>query len=123
MIVTYEALFLDDGNPALCKVVSTEGTKVITSLSVNNTHEITHLSDELIWQHLENLVSYIKTSSQEISLVDKGVVPRDGWPLVGWRSVVAAQEEALAWWLYITYRDEQVEVIHNIPLYGETNNV
>jgi hypothetical protein len=114
MDVSYEARYEQGGRPTLCKVVSTGTEEVVTVLLVNNTSETENLSDDLIWQHMNNLVEFIKVSSQDISLVPQGVQPSDGWPLLGWPTISRAQEELIAWWVFCTYRDEPVEVIHNL---------
>jgi hypothetical protein len=114
MDVTYEARYPEGGRPSLCKVVKTGTEEVLTVLLVNNTDETANLSDDLVWEHMNNLVTYIRAAAQQVTLVDQGMQPSDGWPLIGWPAVSRAQEELVAWWVFCTYRDEPVEVVHNL---------
>lgn len=118
MEVTYEAVYDGESKPKICKVVVDPSgpEKIYTALSVSNFDETSELSEELIWQHLNNLVEYIKVLSQDLKMVDLGRYPDDGWPIINWVSLSRVQEEIMSWWIYVTQRDEPVEVIHNLSV-------
>lgn len=118
MEVTYESVYDGESKPKLCKVVSgaSESEKIYTALSVSNFDETSHLSEELIWQHLDNLIEYIKVLAQDLKMVELGMYPNDGWPIINWVKLSTVQEEIMSWWIYVTQRDEPVEVIHNLSV-------
>lgn len=115
MEIVYEARYDQQSEPKLCKVVkSADGEESVTSLRLANRDELPNVSDDVVWQHMENLVDYIKISATDIHLVDRGMMPDNGWPVLGWPVMAKMHEEATQWWVYLTYKDEHVEVIHNV---------
>ena len=117
MEVTYEAIHNLPSKPRLCKVVTTpEGQQVLTALSLSNTEELGHLSEELIWDHMINLVEYLKQASQDLEMVSVGVQPNDGWPVLNWQEIYNTHEEIMSWWVYVINRDETFEVIHHLAV-------
>lgn len=116
--VTYEAVYDGETKPKLCKVVSDSSSeeKVYTGLSVSNFDETSYLTEELIWEHLNNLIEYIKLLSLELKMVDMGKYPDDGWPIINWVPLSRVQEEIMSWWIYVTQRDEPIETIHNLSV-------
>lgn len=113
MEVSYESEFDGENKPLLLKVVTSGSDSVSTALSLSNTHEISHISDDMIWQHMQNLVSYLNSLAGEATLVDQGVSPDSGWPVSGWTEMAKTHEEVIQWWMYVTQRDEDIQIIHN----------
>lgn len=117
MDVTYEAIYDSPNKPRLCKVVTApDGERVPTALSLSNTEELDHLSEELLWEHMVNLVEYLKEASQRLTMVPVGVQPNDGWPVLGWHEIYRTHEEIMSWWIYVINRDETFEVIHHVTI-------
>lgn len=114
MNVSYEARFEEGKTPALCKVVSTDTESVVTALSLSNTEEVALFSDDLIWEHLRNLVAHLNSLAGSVTIVSQGVMPDSGWPVSGWNDMVKIHEEILQWWIYVTQRDEEIQIIHNL---------
>lgn len=112
MKITYELVFNAGEKPTLCKNISTDdGTEsVLTCLTPTNTTELNYFSDEEIWQHMSNLVDFIKYSAQNITVIPIGSWPKDGYPIVGWHEISQLCEEVYAWWRYVLSRDEHVHV-------------
>lgn len=114
MEITYEARYDEGSVPALCKVVRVGNESVATALSLSNSEEVSLLSDDLIWDHMRNLTLYLNTLAGTVTLVPQGMMPDSGWPISGWNEISKTHEDILQWWIYVTQRDEQVHVIHNL---------
>jgi len=114
--VDYETKYDGQNSPKICKVVSADGEpEVVTNLTLSNEDELSKISEDEIWEHMTNMVDYIKTKATELTLVDKNVYPHNGWPAEGWHTLDALNEELTRWWMYITRRDadEPVQVLHH----------
>lgn len=116
MIVSYEARCEAGEQPKLCKVVTSDdgNESVVTSLNLSNKDEVPNIEDDLLWEHMSNLVDYMKIVVSTISLVERGMSPDEGWPVLGWTDVQKINDEITTWWAYMTYREEPMEVIHNV---------
>jgi hypothetical protein len=118
MIVTYEARYEEKHYPKLCKVVSSNDTEneIVTSLNLSNKDEVPNISDDVIWNHMSNLLDYMKVAVQTLSLVAKDTSPDEGWPIIGWPEIDNINSEVTSWWTYLMYRDEQIQIIHNVGM-------
>ena len=112
METTYEAVIYETDKPQLCKIISSQEEKIYTALSLYNIEELVHISDEIIYDHMKNILNYMKNYVQECYLTDPGVYPQNGLPVVGWLTVVRLQEEIMDWWQYVEYREEELQIIH-----------
>lgn len=101
-----------DGQPVRPKwikvVIDSEGLENRTILNFENKEELSNLTDSDVYEHLENLVQYIKDVSQELSPI--GVdepLPVDRWHFKGnWAEIEWARDEAFKWWHMVYYRNE-----------------
>lgn len=70
--------------------------------------DISDLSDEDIYTHLNNLLSYIsEVAGSSLSVIPKDQPVNGSWPIVNWENIEAAKKEVLDWWGYVYYRDEE----------------
>jgi hypothetical protein len=117
MIVTYESKFSEGDRPRLCKVVQSEvdeTDRVVTTLTLSNTEEINIVNDDIMWEYMSMLLMYLKQEISSLKLTEQGVFPDEGWPVIGWPRIQKLNDEITSWWSYLTYKDEPVEVIHNV---------
>lgn len=114
MDISYETQYDGESKPLLLKIVTSGSDSVSTSLNLSNTEETAKLSDDMIWDHMRNLVQYLNHLAGTAVLVDQGVTPDSGWPVSGWTEMAKLHEEIVFWWVYVTQRDEEIQVIHNI---------
>jgi len=120
MNVTYELVFNAGEKPTLCKNISTDdgSQSILTCLTSTNVNELAEFTDDQIWQHMDNLVDYMRQSAQNMTLIPAGSFPRDGLPVVGWSELSQLSEEVYSWWRYALSRDEHVhvEIIPDLPV-------
>jgi len=114
MDTTYKTRFDGEHKPLLLKVVTSGSESVETSINLSNSDETSNLSDDMIWDHMDNLVQYLNHLAGTATLIARGVSPDSGWPVSGWTDMVKTHEEIIQWWVYVTQRDEEVQIIHNI---------
>ena len=107
--VSYETKYDGENEPRICKIVSVdgepEGSEVVTNLTLSNKDELVNVSAEEIWEHMQNMVDYMKVKSSELTLVNPGLYPDEGWPNIGWAGLNSLNEELTQWWLYVSRRD------------------
>jgi hypothetical protein len=119
MIITYESRFSKGDRPRLCKVVRSETDQegeVVTTLTLSNTEEIQRTDEGIIWDYMSKLVLYLKEEIESLTLIERGVHPNEGWPVLGWPRVHKINEEITSWWAYLEYKDEPIEIIHNVEV-------
>jgi hypothetical protein len=116
--VTYETRYDGETAPKICKIVSAEGepsgSEIVTNLTLSNSDEIENVSNEELWEHMNNLVDFLKVKSADLSLVDQSIYPEEGWPAVGWAYLSTLNDEITQWWVYVSRRDSapETQVLH-----------
>jgi hypothetical protein len=113
MDISYVAQYDGENKPLLLKVVTSGSDSVSTALSLSNTEETANLSDDIIWDHMRNLVQHLNYLAGTAVLVDQGISPDSGWPVSGWTEMAKLNEDIILWWVYVTQRDEEVQIIHS----------
>jgi len=90
-------------------ITDSDGVEQRVILNFSNTAELESLTDEEVYVHLENLVSYIKDASRGLSPIALNEdSPLDGWHLKGgWGEIEWAKDEVLRWWESVYYKDEE----------------
>jgi hypothetical protein len=109
-MIEYIAVYNKGSKPRATKRITTDSNEVVdTPISFEFADEVASFSDEAVYDHLNNLVQYIKDTSVNISPVGlTELPPDDGWHLKGgWAEIEWAKEESFKWWNYIYYRDEE----------------
>jgi hypothetical protein len=116
--VRYETKYDGATAPRVCKIMSIDSDpnaeEVVTNLTLSNLDEMQNISDEQLWEHMGNMVEYIKLKSLDLTLVDPSTYPDEGWPAVGWALISSLNEELTQWWVYMSRRDSNsnLQVIH-----------
>lgn len=106
MIEEYVADYSANSAPMLCKQLTQDGQVLMrVSLTPNNLEELVNVSDETIYQHINNLIDYMKTLSQGLSITPSGNNPRDGWAVIGWSELSRINSLTSEWWNYVEFRD------------------
>jgi hypothetical protein len=106
--MTYEFLYDGISRPRWEKVITAEsGETFRVELVYENELDRQSLSLEDVYQHLDNIVEYIKEKASEIYYVRVGEpLSNDGWHLGGgWAEIEWANAEALKWWEFVHYND------------------
>jgi hypothetical protein len=111
-MITYEANYEPVNRPYICKVfTASSGEESHTAINYENQAERLEVSAELIFQHLENCVTYMEDKSKEIKIVQLDEpIGSEPWPAVGWNELLWANNEINLWWSYIYYKDEELGV-------------
>jgi hypothetical protein len=109
MEISYLSVYKKGSRPQAVKRISDgSGDFVDTPVSFEFTAEVENFTVEAIYQHLNNLVEYIKNTSQKLTPIGlEDEIPSDGWHLAGgWGEMMWANEECLKWWSHVYYKDE-----------------
>ena len=77
------------------------------ALTPNNIEELSNVSDEIIYDHINNMIEYMKVLSVDMHIIPTGSNPRDGWPVVGWNEIYRINATTTEWWNYVEFRDVQ----------------
>lgn len=108
-MIKYEAKYNPTKKPSICKSYIQDNVELVcTELNVKNTAELENISDELVVEHLDNLVDYIKKSVLELSIAPIGTYPDSPWPLINWEKTSGAAEELVEWWHYVDSKEEHI---------------
>lgn len=109
-MIEYVANFYGaDKKPYVCKkFVSSSGEEAHTALTYANEDERKEMSDELIYEHLDNLVKYIQQRSLDLSVIQLDEPNVDHpWPVKNWPDIEWAMNEIILWWNYVYYKSPQ----------------
>jgi len=110
----YELRTFEDGEPPiLCKVVYAENQEFVFALSLQNKKELVDISDDMIREHIDNLLSYLKDYVHNLHMCPPGMYPTEGMPIVHGIDFLKYMEEINTWWTYIEFREEQAQVVYN----------
>ncbi len=107
-MIEYIARYDGDHLPVLLKALVEDGVEQMTvSLSPHNKDELSNVPETTIRAHIENLIQYMKDTSQGLHITPSGSNPRDGWPVAGWKTLQETNIDTCNWWNYIEFRDEE----------------
>lgn len=94
----------------LKKITASSGEELTKKVYIFEEEERVNISDAQIYQHIENLLQYIREILQdEVSPIYKEEQPFGSWPLKNWEKIETSKEEIFAWWEYVYYRDSLEE--------------
>lgn len=102
-----------DGEPVRPKwikvITDANAVEQRTVLNFENKEELATLTIAQVYEHLDNLVQYIKDVSQELSPIGiEEQIPKDKWHFKGnWGEIEWARDEAFKWWNLVYYRNEE----------------
>jgi hypothetical protein len=100
----------DGSKPRLVKKFTASSGETFTAeIGLGVKDEIDIISTEIIYSHLRNLIQYIKSCVESISVTEKDDNSPEAWPIKGWSDVEKAKLEILDWWEIAYYRDEPEE--------------
>lgn len=100
-MISYIFSYEGSERPKIIKrVLDSNGATVDTVLNFYNEEERKILTVEQTYNHIDNLVQYIKDKSQVISSIKmEEPIPSDGWHFNGgWAEIEWAKEEIFKWW-------------------------
>jgi hypothetical protein len=119
-MIVYSAHY-EIGKPATIKktVETVDETFVSTNVNFYNLEEREFLTDEIVAQHLENLLLYFKEVAASSSIIATGshqtthIIPE-------WGELSDIFQEIVSWWNFLSYRPETDESDHyHDPITGE----
>jgi hypothetical protein len=115
-MISYEANYEIGNKPYICKVfTASNGEELHTALNFSNEEERKTFSSELVYEHLKNLLQYIRDESQNISMIALDEpVGTNAYSIKGWENIDWAQKEVYYWWNDIYYRPESP--VNNPPV-------
>jgi hypothetical protein len=108
-MIEYISEYEQSIKPILCKKISFNDEIIKTEITIHNKTELDNFTDEIIYNHINNLILYIKNDlSPMLEITPQDVSPTDPYPLIHWDDMMALAEEIDSWFWYVYYR---VEVI------------
>jgi len=103
-VANYESL----KRPYICKVLTaSSGEEFHVALNFSNDSEREEMSAELIYEHLENCITYIEDKAKTMSIIALNEpIGTELWPAKGWGELEWANNEINLWFNYIYYKEE-----------------
>ena len=103
-VANYETL----KRPYICKVLTaSSGEEFHVALNFSNDSEREEMSAELIYEHLENCITYIEDKAKTMSVIALNEpIGTEQWPAKGWGELEWANNEITLWFNYTYYREE-----------------
>jgi hypothetical protein len=109
------------GKPAMIKKVieAVGGDFIETGVNFYNLEEREFLTDEIIAQHLENLLLYFKEVAASSSIIPTASI-QTTHIIPEWGQLSDIFQEIISWWTFLSYRPENDESGHyHDPITGE----
>jgi hypothetical protein len=110
-MINYEAKYETGSRPNISKTfTATSGEQFSMAINFENTEDKEAVSQELIYEHLNNCVQYIQDKSQDLRVIPVNEpVGAEPWPAIGWFELLWANNEICLWWNYIYFKEENVQ--------------
>jgi hypothetical protein len=109
-MIEYTAEYDEDAKPFLCKKITLGEESIRTEISIHNKTELDNLTDEIIYEHLNNLVLYIKNDlAPQLEITPYGDIVTEPWPLIKWHDLSHINDEITQWHQFVYYRKEVIE--------------
>lgn len=107
-MISYEPNYEVGNKPYICKVfTASNGEELHTELTFGNEKEREEFSSELIYQHMNNLIQYIRDESQNLSMIALNEpIGNNAFSIKNWEKLEWAQREIYYWWNYIYFHPE-----------------
>ena len=108
--VYYEAKYNEMDAPKIYKIVDIDGdpaNDISTVILLQNSEELNHVTSDIIWSHIENLVAFMNLNAGTLAVSPVGVFPSDGWPVIGWGPMELLNAEINNWWYFLARRDTE----------------
>jgi len=105
---SYSFNYTEGRRPFIEKTLTaSSGETLSAKITYENKEDRETFTSENVYEHLENLLQYIKDKSSALSLVyENEENDGDGWHLNGgWAEMVWANEESLKWWEFAYYNE------------------
>jgi len=109
------------GKPAMIKKVieDVDGDFIETGVNFYNLEEREFLTDEIIAQHLDNLLLYFKEITASSTMVPVGS-HQTTYLIPEWAQLNDIFQEIVSWWNFLSYRPENDESSHyHDPVTGQ----
>lgn len=106
-MIEYTAEYDEDTKPFLCKKI-TVGTEVVrTEITIHSKTELDNFTDEVIYEHLNNLVLYMKNDlAPQLEVTPYLHTVTEPWPLIKWHELSHINDEVTEWHNFVYYREE-----------------
>lgn len=107
-MISYEPNYEVGNKPYICKVfTASNGEELHTQLNFSNEKEREEFSSDLIYQHMDNLLQYIRDESQSLSMIPLDEpIGNNAFSIKNWEKIEWAQREIYYWWNYIYFHPE-----------------
>lgn len=105
---SYSFNYIEGTRPFITKTLTaSNGETLSAKITYENKEDRETFTSENVYEHLENLLQYIKDKSLNLSLVyEDDENDGDGWQLNGgWAEMVWANDEILKWWEFVYYNE------------------
>jgi hypothetical protein len=112
-MIEYVSNFYEkEKRPVICKkFVAENGEESHTVINVGNETELSSISAEIIYSHMDNVLRYLDAKIDDMTLVQLNELGhQEPWPIKGWSEVEWCQNEIVMWWNYIYYKDFDARV-------------
>lgn len=112
MVEEYVAGHDENSTPLLYKQLVQDGQILMrVSIMPSNVEELINVSDEVIYDHINNLIEYMRLQTQSLQITPSGNNPRDGWPVIGWTDLYKTNMLATEWWNYVEFRGAPSSIV------------
>lgn len=107
-MISYIANYEPVNRPSICKVfTASSGETFHTAMNYSNDSEREEMTNELIYQHLENCVKYMADKAHEVVLIKAGEsIGTEPYPVKGWTELEWTNNEINLWFMYVYYKAE-----------------
>jgi hypothetical protein len=112
-MINYQASYVAGSRPAIKKIfTASSGEEFSMAINFENTEDKEAVSAELIYEHMDNCITYIQDKSEELKIIQLNEpVGSEAWPAIGWFELLWANNEINLWWNYIYFKEEQPNAI------------
>lgn len=118
-MIEYTAEYDEDTKPFLCKKITVGDEVIRTEITIHNKKELDNFSDEVIYEHLNNLVFYMKNDiAPQLEIIAYKEPLVEPWPVAKWHDLTHINDEICEWYNFVYYRVEALqedEIIEESP--------
>lgn len=107
-MIEYKAKYEAGQEPHICKfITASNGEEFCTELNLNNKNELDGISDEIINEHIQNLIQYLQYLTGQFQVYPEPEVWTKPFPFKNLKEVNETIQQMLDWWSHINFNDHE----------------
>lgn len=100
-----------DHTPRLLKQLISDGEiQMSAAIDIYDQEEMAQVPEEIILEHMENLLTYVKSKTEKAHVPGPGTRIEGVYPIIGWEEVVATATQLCDLWYWKT-RVSSVDIL------------